>query len=180
MYICEPERQNRLWRKTVWTAKTHGWQTVSKRSLSILPNYLNGWINYLNGLVSHLNRWVKQIMSNGLASHSNRWKCYQSVWLVVRLVYQSYNQSIVQMTKLLKQFAKPFLAHGLIREWAMLLCIFFHFICCCSQFQGLYSHDQKWRLFQFVIKIMFIVIVLNYWISHERCLSSWLIVCLTI
>ena len=69
---------------------------------------------------------------------------------------------IVQMTKLLRQFAKPFLAHGLIREWAMLLCIFFHFICCCSQFQGLYSHDQKWRLFQFVIEITFIVIVLNY------------------
>ena len=39
---------------------------------------------------------------------------------------------------------------------------FFHFICCCSQFQGLYSHDQKWRLFQFVIEITFIVIVLNY------------------
>ena len=86
----------------------------------------------------------------------------QMKMLLICMIGCTIGLPIVQMTKLLKQFAKPFLAHGLIREWAMLLCIFFHFICCCSQFQGLYSHDQKWRLFQFVIEITFIVIVLNY------------------
>ena len=35
----------------------------------------------------------------------------------------------------------------------------FHFICHRCQFQGLYSQDRKWRLFQFLIKIMFLVIV---------------------
>ena len=50
----------------------------------------------------------------------------------------------------------------------------FHFICRCCQFQGLYSHDRKWRLFQFLIQIAFLVVVWNYWISHEGvCHRGW-------
>ena len=45
----------------------------------------------------------------------------------------------------------------------------FHLIWRCCQF---HSHDRKLRLFQFLIEITFLVIVWNYWISHERCLSS--------
>ena len=47
--------------------------------------------------------------------------------LLICMIGCTIGLPIVQMTTLLKQFVKPFLAHGLIREWAMLLCIFFSF-----------------------------------------------------
>ena len=75
-------------------------------------------------------------------------------WMKVLLIH-TIGLPIVQMNKLLKWFWKPFQAHGLIMERVMLLCI----VCHHSQFQGLYSQDRKWRLFQFLIKIMFLVIV---------------------
>ena len=49
----------------------------------------------------------------------------QMKMLLICMIGCTIGLPIVQMTKLLKQFSKPFLAHGLIREWAMLLCIFF-------------------------------------------------------
>ena len=44
---------------------------------------------------------------------------------LISLIGCAIRVAIVRMNKLLKRFSKPIRAHGLIMEWAMLLCIVF-------------------------------------------------------
>ena len=99
-----------------FVSHSNGWIKISNGRANRSNRLINYYLNSFNGLLSRSNGWIKRTMSNRLVSCWNGWKY---------LLIHTIGLPIVRMNKLLKWFAKPFQAHGLIMERAMLLCIVF-------------------------------------------------------